>query len=459
MRCLSAPKKALWRSIAAIAVPISLQSLFQSSLSVIDEIMVGQLGAVSITGIGIGAKFSGLFIVTLSAVGASASIMVAQYCGSDDCISVNHAFVSNGFLALAVTIVFLFPSIFLSDQIMGLYTSDPAVIPMAAKYLRIIAVGYIPLFGTAMLSAFLRNTGFAKYPMSASMASVAINTFLNYIFIFGKFGMPKMGLTGAAVATTATRIIEFLILFVLFKKEQIKSKFKISLRCEMARDFFKQTLSIASPIVLNEFLWGFGETMYAVVYGHIGTWEMTAMTLTTPIQSLSVGLFTGVSTAASIVAGNYLGKEQNEEAYAVSRKFIKVGILGSLCLGALLAAFAGIYVQLFNVSQDIGVSAYIKTTTVKIMYVFAAVLFIKVSNMILSGGILRSGGKTKYTLILDTFGTWVIGVPMGFVSAFIWKLPIYWVYFLISTEEAVRLILGIYIFKSKKWIENITADA
>lgn len=445
--------KSLRHTILAIVIPISLQSLFQSSLSVIDQVMVGQLGTDSITSIGIGSKFMNLFVITVTAIGTAASIMISQYCGSMDVEGVNNSFNLNLYLASIITAAFFLPSVLFSGQIVSFYTTDPAVIHMAAGYLRIVSIGYIPLLFTTMLSTLLRNTGCAKSPMVASIVSVFTNTFLNYILIFGRFGMPRLGVYGTAAATTAARTIESLILFILFFKMQKTSRYKIHLCCRFLYSSIKQTLFIACPIVVNEFLWGFGDTMYSVVYGHIGTAAMAAMTLTWPIQNLCItGLFTGVSTAAAIITGNFLGKGKEDFAFELSSKFLKAGVIGSASISVILFLTSGVYSNLFNIPSST------KQTTRLILYVFAAVLFVKVSNMIL-GGILRSGGKTKYTLFLDVFGTWGIGVPIGFISAFLWHLPIQLVYFLISTEEMVRLALGIRIFRTRKWIERITESA
>lgn len=446
-------KKTLLKSILTIAVPISLQSLFQSSLSVIDQIMVGQLGTESITSIGLGAKFPNFFMITLAAVGTSSSIMISQYCGAKNWDGVNKAFFSNGFFALAVMALFFLPSALFPRQIIGMYTADPIIVGMGADYLRITAIGYIPLLGTTMVSSLLRNTGYAKAPMLAGIVSVFVNTFLNYVLIFGNFGAPKLGVNGTAIATTVARFVEFFLLICFFFKVQSKAEYKISTPTKLSRNFLKQTLIIASPIILNEFLWGFGDTMYAVVYGHMGTEEMAAMTLTAPIQSLSVGLFTGISTAAAILVGNCLGREENGTACTLSRKFLQGGIVGSLAMGVLLCIFSNTYADLFRVPSST------KQITVMILYVFSALLFVKVTNMILAGGILRSGGVTKYTLYLDVLGTWCIGIPLGFLSAFVWHLPIAWVYFFISTEEIVRLVLGSRIFTAGKWMRKISAAA
>lgn len=442
--------KSLRRSILEIAVPVSLQSLLQSSLSVIDQVMVGQLGTNSIAGIGLGGKFPSLFVLTLTAVGASASIMISQYCGAKDRRGVSASFLSNGLLALVTTVLFFIVSALFPIQILNCYTTDANVAAIGASYMRILSVGYVPMMLTIMLSAVLRNIGQVKVPVIAGAVAVISNTLMNYLLIFGHFGAPKLGVDGTAIATSIARIIEFSIVLCLFVKAQKTSGYRISVRERLPQKFMKKTLVIAAPIVIDEFLWGFGDTVYSAIYGHIGTDAMAAMTLTSPIQGLSVGLFTGLSTAAGILVGNTLGKGEYKGAYRVSAHFVRDCIIGSLGVGVVLSLLAGAYTRLFQVSDAT------RQSTILLLYVFSAFLFVKVSNMVLAGGILRSGGKTNYTLFIETFGTWAIGVPLGLLSALVFHLPIQWVYCLITVEEAVRLVLGLIVFKSKKWMQKLT---
>lgn len=443
--------QATWKSIFTLAFPITMQSLFQSSFSVIDQFMVGQLGTASIAAIGLGANFPNVFTFTLAAIGTAASIMLAQYCGIHDRENVNHSFLSNVLSSAAVMFVFLLPSLLFPTAIIGLYTTDRTVIPLAANYLQVVSVSFPAMVVTTMLSTLLRNTGKANVPMITGIFSVAMNTLLNYLLIFGNFGFPALGVAGSALATDIARYAEALLLFINLLSGQKGAEYKIRPEIRLPKAILRQTLQIASPVVLNEFLWAVGQTAYAVVYGRMGTDEMAAMTLTYPIQGLSTGLFSGISTAAAIMVGNYLGQDDNPEAYRLSVRFIRVGIVGSLAAGIVLGIFANVYPHLFQVSQDV------KNYCTDILYVFAAVLFVKVTNMILGGGILRCGGKTKYTLFLDVFGTWAVGVPLGFLGAYALHLPVYWVYFMISLEEVVRLGLEFRIFKSRKWMESITA--
>ncbi|MBD7911882.1 MULTISPECIES: MATE family efflux transporter [Clostridium] len=438
------------RTMLAIAIPVSIQSLFQASLSIIDQIMVGELGENAIAAVGLGSRFPNIFITTLNAIGVSTSIMVAQYWGKKDKKNIARSFGGNLFIGLAITIIFFIISFILPKQVLGCYTKDANVIELGSQYLKTIAVGYIPILLITMFSSVLRSTEHVKLPMYAGVFGIVMNTLLNYVLIFGNFGFTPMGLQGTAYATNITRFLEASILFVCVYVKKYPGAYKFKEISDLSVSFMKKIIAISTPIIINEFLWALGETMYSIVYGRMGTSDIAAMTLTYPIQNLSIGLLSGVSVAAGIMVGNKLGQDEREEAFKYSRKFVQLGIVSSAVFGVLLILLSKVYVVIFNISDDL------KECTVKILIMYSLVLWIKVSNMIIGGGILRSGGETKYTLFLDMFGTWGIGVPMGFVSSIIFKFPIEWVYLIISSEELVRFIIGMKIMYSKKWMNNLT---
>lgn len=440
------------KTILKIALPISLQCLFQSSFSIIDQLMVGQLGTEAIAAIGIGARLPSIFIFTVNAVMTTASIMIAQYYGNKDKKGVNKSFYINFIFGIFIMALFLAISILFPEPIIRFFTDDEAIIPMSIQYLQIIAISYIPITVSGMIATVLRNSGKANLPMISGLFAVLVNTVLNYILIFGNFGAPALGLKGAAIASVSSSFADMLIVLVLFLASQRKCDLKIGKFSFIDRPFIRKAIIIALPLLINEFLWSFGETLFQFIYSHIGTSEMAAVTMTNPLQGMTVGIFKGISVAASILVGNKLGSDDKPGAYSLSKKLMKISVLGSLAVGIILAALSGVYVSFFNVDE------YTATTTVKLICVFSGFLFVKVSNMVLSGGIIRAGGKTKYSLMLDIIGTWCVGMPLGFISAFVFKLPVELVYLLITIEEAVRLIIGIIIFMRKKWMANITAD-
>lgn len=442
-------QNAYYKEMIVIGLPITLQSIFQASYSLVDQLMVGSLGTVSIAGSGLGAKFSSLVTVTISAIAAVASILIAQYHGNKEKTGINQSFFACFYIAMGVMLLFTIPSICIPDHIMNLYTTDSKTIKMAASYLRIIAISFFPMTITLLLSAMLRSMEMSRMPMYASILSMGANIFFNYIFIFGKFGMPRLSLIGAGVGTLIARSIEAIVLIcVIFGK---KFRGELTLHpVKLGASFYQRISGMFIPILLNEFLWSFGENIYAVIYGRLGTQSLAAVTLTNPIQGMFIGMFTGVSSAAAVMVGKRLGQDDKEAAYDISNDLVKVGFVGSLCIGSVLVFLAKPYVTLFSIEPEVA------RLTRYLIYALALVLFAKITNMILAGGILRSGGSTYYTLIIDLIGTWVLGVPLGLIAGYVWKLPVYQVYFILSQEEVVRMILGFLIFRNKKWMKNIT---
>lgn len=333
---------------------------------------------------------------------------------------------------------------------MGLYTKDRSTLQAAAAYLTIIAGTFLPLAGATLLSTLLRCMEKAQLPLYSSIASALLNTVLNYIFIFGKCGFSPMGSTGAALATLLSQWFNCLLMAFFFFC--LRKEFPLSFRHkkEIFSINWSQYSRMIFPILICELLWSLGENVYAIIYGHLSTASMAAMTLINPIQGLMIGALCGLSQAASIIIGKKLGSKEYEEAYHDAWKLILYGLIGSLLLSCLIFATKSYYVRIYQVEDSV------KTLTMQILTAYALVAPFKVLNMILGGGIIRSGGKTTYVMLIDAIGTWGFGVPLGLLSAFLWNLSIPYVYFLLSLEECVRFILSLVILRSRKWMHSIS---
>lgn len=441
-------------SVLKIAMPVTLQSVLQASFSVVDQIMTGQLGSVGVAGIGLASKFASIYSVVIAAIGTAAGIMMAQYVGAGNKKGIKTALFVNMGIALVIAILFMLPSLFLPRQVMSAYSTDVDTIATAAQYLWILAFGFIPMTISLFLSTLLRSTGLAKHPMYVSVFSVLVNLFLDYVMIFGKAGFPRMGVAGAAWATTIARIVEAVCLIgcLLWALTDKHWNWGISTgkTAEPEKKFLVILLPILLPILLCEFLWSLGENIYAIIYGRMGTADCAAMTLINPVQALVMGALSGLSSGAGIIIGKLLGEEKYEEAYARSKQLMKYGLMASLTLSVLLLIAAPYYVRIFAVEEEV------RRLTVYILAAYALISPVKVQNMILGGGILRSGGQTWYSLMIDTIGTWGFGIPLGLLSAFVFHLPIYLVYFILSLEECVRLGISFIIFRKRKWMRNIS---
>ncbi|WP_105617682.1 MATE family efflux transporter [Vallitalea okinawensis] len=437
------------RTILNIAIPISLQSLIQASLNMIDQFMIGQLGETSIAAVGLGSKFSFILFLSLGGITSAASIFTAQFWGKQSTKHIGQIIGSTLLLGTLITTLFTLLSLIAPQTIMGIFSQDQYVIVQGSSYMKIISIGFFPMFLVMTYSSVLRSTENARLPMYIGLLSVLLNTALNYILIFGRFGLPQLGVRGAALATTISRVIECTVLITIMYIRKYPCAVPVREMCISSKDLIKSFLVTTCPLLLNEGIWAVGDSMFSVIYGRMGTNEVAAMTITYPIQSLCIAFFVGLGSATGIILGKELGANRNDIAFEYSKKFIRIGIMGSLIVGLLIMLFSSLYVNAFNVSQEV------KEHGIKILIIFGIILFVKVSNMIVSGGILRSGGRTKLTLYLELLGIWGIGVPLGFIAAFVFKLPIHIVYLVIAIEEIVRLLIGLKLTYSKKWMKNL----
>jgi putative MATE family efflux protein len=437
------------RAILLIAIPISLQSLIQSVLGMIDQVMVGQLGEVAVAATGIANKPSFIMMYTLFGVTAAASIYAAQYAGSGE--SKGLARVMRATLVSGLAIVAIFSAAVYSAPrgILGIFSTDRAVIDTGTTYLLITSASFVLLMITLSCSSILRSTGRQNIPLITGLCSVAANTALNAVLIFGLFGFPALGVAGAAIATVIARTLEAIALVIIMRITKSHGRIGEAITVGFDKGFFAAFMATALPAMVNELLWALGDSAYAAIYGRMGTHEIAAMTLTYPVVGLTIGFFSGLSAAAGIMLGNKLGANLFEEAKALARSFFRIGVVGSAAMGALVVLASGPYVALYNVAPDV------RSTAVSIFLVYALIMWIKVSNMIVLGGVIRSGGETKYTLILDMIGTWVIGVPAGLLASFVFHLPVQAVYAIIAIEEAFRLALGLRRMASGKWMRKL----
>lgn len=442
-------KDNFFATVCNLAIPVALQSMLQASFSIIDQIMIGQLGTVNVAAVGFAGKFSSVFSVVAAAIGAVAGIMISQYMGQKNRWEIRRSFYVNLILATMIALGFTVACIGFPKHMMGLYTKDALTLAVSADYLRIIGGTFLPIAGATLLSTMFRCMEKAGLPLYASVISAITNTGLNFILIFGKWGFPAMGVKGAAVATLFSQWLNFLAMFVMFIKYGDSFQYLQNAKQNASRFNWKQYLNMLLPVLVCEFLWSLGENVYAAIYGHMGTDASAAMTLINPVQGLMIGALCGLSQAAGVIIGKMLGSNEYDKAYQASKKLILYGFVGSAVLSGLIVFARGLYVELYQVEETV------KQLTQQILFAYAMIAPFKVFNMIVGGGIIRSGGRTKYVMMIDIIGTWLLGVPLGLLSAFVLELSIPYVYFILSLEECVRFGISLVVLRRKKWMHSL----
>ena len=441
-----------FKAVCTLAIPVALQSMLQSSFSMVDQIMIGQLGEINVAGVGLAGKFSSIYSVVISAIGAVAGIMIAQYLGQKNRSEVRRSFFTNLLLGAGIAGMFMVICTLFPNQIMGAYTKDVQTRQAAAEYLMLVSGTFVPMAGATLLSTLFRCLEKPRLPLYASILSALLNTGLNYILIFGKLGISPMGVRGAAFATVISQCANFLLMFLMLSQNGSLLKFNEGEPTVTLRMNWKQYWSMLLPLLVCEVVWSLGENVYAAIYGHMSTDASAAMTLTNPIQGLVIGALCGLSQAASVIIGKHLGSGENEEAYWSAKKLMLYGAIGSALLSVIVMIASKAYVGIYQVDNAV------KTMTMQILFAYAIVVPFKVLNMILGGGIIRSGGRTKYVMFIDMVGTWCFGVPLGLLSAFVWKLSIPYVYFLLSLEECIRFGISLIVFHRRNWMNQLEAS-
>lgn len=434
-------------TVCALAVPAALQSMLQASFSIVDQVMIGQLGSVSVAGVGLAGKFASIYTVLISAIGAAAGILIAQYLGQEDGAAVRRSFWIDLALGCGVAVLFMAACVLLPGQIMGLYTQDAATRQAAAEYLAVIALGFLPTAGTTLCAALFRCAEKARLPLYASIVSALMNTGLNYLLIFGKCGLPALGAVGAAWATVLSQFGGFVMMCLMLPRCGISLR---SSKADRKGHFaWGQYAAMLVPMLVCEVLWSLGENVYAIIYGHLGTQSTAAMTLINPVQGIVIGALCGLSQAAGVLIGKRLGSGEYDRAYQEAKKLIWYGAVGAVALSVAVVLTSGAYVQIYQVEPEV------RHLTRQILFAYALVAPFKVLNMIIGGGILRSGGQTRLAMMIDIVGTWGFGVPMGLLAAFVLELPVPAVYFLLSLEEALRVAISAFVFRKKEWMRSL----
>ena len=442
-----------YRQLVRLAFPIALQNLITSSLNMVALILIGQLGEESVAAVGLGNQVWFLLNLVIFGICSGAAMFVAQLWGKRDIPNIRKVLGLTIKLSLIPALFFWIVAVFFPSFALGIYTKDAQVILIGSQYLRIYGWSYLFFAMTAVFSTASRSTGNVRLPLIVSTSALGLNVLLAYPFIFGldAIGLPAMGVQGAAIAGLIARVLECLAILTSVYWDRL-SPIAASIRdiVEFNIKFMVAVMKPVLPVILNELLWSLGITTYNIIYGHIGTFAVASVNIMSTIEQMAFVVFLGLGTATSIMVGNQIGQGNREKAYLYGGRSLLIQGTGALVMGGLVYLIAGNIFQFYKVDPQVIDNAKILLT------IFSCGLWMKASNHVIIIGILRSGGDTKFSLVLDGLVIWFIGVPVTAAGAFLLGLPVYFVYALTYTEEAVKFIVGVKRYFSKKWINDLT---
>ncbi|WP_201259933.1 MATE family efflux transporter [Tissierella sp. P1] len=425
--------KRFFLAILTLVIPITLQNLISSSLNMVDNLMIGRLGESSIAAVGLVNQYFFIFMLCLTGINAGAGIFMSQFWGKKDISNIRKMLGLDMILSLIVSFLFFIPASLFPREIIKVFTKDTEVINLGVQYIRIISVTFVLTSITQAYSTTLRCIGIARLPMFGSLIGVLTNAFLNWVFIFGHFGFPAMGVVGAAIATSIARFVEMMFIIVCAYKSNSVIPSKLKNIIGFDHEFVKMYFKTSSSVIINELVWSIGLSVYSIIYAKIGIREVASMQIASTINNLFMVFSIGLANAAAIMIGNKIGA--GEEKIAINYA-IKLGIFApivGLITGISLWIASPAVVGLFKINKD---TLDITITVLKIMAFFAPLRFF---NVLMIVGIFRGGGDTTYSMLVQLGTIWCFAIPAGFIAATYFKLPLEKVFFIISLEEVVKI--------------------
>jgi len=438
------------KQLLKLAVPIMLQGFVTASLNMVGLLMIGQKGDVAVAAVGLAGQLFFLLNLVVFGIASGSAIFTAQLWGKKDIPNIHKVLGLSLLMAVLASAAFFILAEVFPSQVLAVYTQDPAVIALGSRYLQIYGFSFLFFAITVSYSTILRSIGNVRLPLTVSALALSFNTLLAYALIFGKLGLPAMGVTGAAIAAVAARFVECagILAVTYLTKSPVAAKLKELLAIELK--FAGKVLKPVLPVALNEFLWAMGITTYNAIYARIGTGSIAAMNIISTIENLAFVVFTGICLATAVMVGHHIGGGEEKRAFSDAGRSLGLGAASGLLLGGMALLGGDKILTLYKVSPAVLADAH------RVLTIFGLLLWLRAMNSILVVGILRGGGDTRFSLFLDGFIIWIVGVPLAALGAFVFHFPVYWVYLLAMSEEIIKWCLGLLRFFSRKWIHNLT---
>ena len=448
-----------YKRLLALALPMIVQNLITNSLGLVDTFMVGTMGEAPLAGVTL-ANIP-IFVVQLMMFGfqSGSSVLISQYKGKGDLNSINRVMGLGMYSAGAVTFVFALILSFFPHQFLSLFGNDPEIIDIAVEYARIVGWSYFFDSFVQIYNGTHRAMGEPRRGMYILCVSMVVNTFLNWVFIFGKLGAPVMGAAGAALATLLARVVSFAIMVVWAVRDK-KFRIDLSLLLRPGREMGRRFVQIATPVVLNETLWSLGTSMYPTIMGHMdGSKEiLAAYAIAGNIGNLcSVGIFAIAGTAA-ILVGQEVGSGRKEEARSLGGLLSTIACLFGLVMGLIFLGLLHLVIipYMYPLFELSGRAASICTMMLTVVFLSMLLRAFCTTNIV---GVLRGGGDVRMATIIDVGPLWVVAVPLAALCGLVLDLGVLWVYLCIALEELTKCILGWLRYRSGAWVRDVTLPA
>ena len=451
-RRLDAETGGFYKQLFAIVFPVAGQSFLSALVSASDALMLGFLDQASLSAVFLASQVQFFISLFQNAVALGASILAAQYWGAGNRDLVEQVLglalrVSAGASAIFFLAALLFPG-----ALMICFTGDAELIALGVPYLRIVSFCYLSMSVSQLYLAIMKNSG--RVTRSSIYASIPVvtNVLLNFVLIFGLLGLPRMGITGAALATLLSRLLELVLCFAENRRPGVV---KMRLHCILHADgaLWKKLWHTMLPTLCNCVVWGGGFTMFSVILGHMGSDAVAANSIANIVKNLIVCFCTGVASGTAIILGNLMGAGKLAEAERASKRLITASLIFGAASGLLILALRPLVLH-FSGSLTDQARDYLGS----MLYISSYYTIGRSLNGVLINGIFCSGGDTRFGFWCDLINMWVFIIPISALAAFVLHAPVMIVYFLLNLDEIGKIPFELMHYRKKKWLKNLTIE-
>ncbi|WP_024737820.1 MATE family efflux transporter [Enterocloster asparagiformis] len=449
MKITLVKEKAFYTSVLSIMLPVALQQAINMGVNMLDTMMLGSFGEVQLSASSLANQYYAFFSVLCMGIIGGSSVLAAQYWGAGNSEKVRETFSMALRLAVGAALFFTVLTLSIPDRIMRIYTSEPAVIDQGVRYLRITAFIFA-IHGTGLVAAqLMRSVGQAKLGLIVSIISFVINILANYIFIFGKFGAPRMEIAGAALGTLLARTAEFAVTFlyilVIDKKLRLRPK---HLLISPSPAFYKSYFCLGAPVLVSDALLGLGGNIVSVILGHMGAAVVAGNAICQVIDRLCTVVISGISNASGIITGNTIGLGDKRQAIEQGETFYLLSIIFGAVGSVLIFLLGPLTISLYRVSSET-----IQITR-QLMNAYVVIIFFQAVQSIMTKGVLRGGGDTKFLMKADILFMWLVSIPLGIASGLIFGWPAWLTMLCLRADYGIKSVWCVSRLMSGKWIHE-----
>lgn len=437
------------RKLLVVCLPIVIQNLLSASLNIIDGVMIGQLGDAPYAAVTQATRYVFVFQLFLFGAGSGCGIFFSQHWGTKDVPAMRRVMGLCFRIGLMLAALFCGFALAATETAVGIFLPRGESFDYALQYLTMVAPGFFLIAIDNVYSTCMKASGQTVIPMTAGLCSILTNVVLNYLLIFGRLGLPALGVRGAAIATLISSAVSLTINVSFSYAKRLPSAFHWSDWKLPNRDYMTRFFKTVLPVVANEGLWSMGTSMYSVFYGRLGDAAVAAIGIVNTVDQLIFTMIYGLMNGSAILVGNHLGAGDKEGARLTAQRMLFACIAAGLVMGVVQMAVKGALVGAFNVSDEA------KALSVICLTIGAFTIWIRAINSINVVGILRAGGDTVFSMLLDTCALWLVGVPLVGVAALVLHWPVYLCYACTAVEEIIKMLIGLPRFRSGKWMNDL----